>query len=84
MVHAATKCTYGEYDPFECVKTNVIGAECIDACIDKGVGKSCAINDKASSPAIYTARKLTSDPYYSANSYSGDRLTTFSVVRYKW
>ena len=75
-----------EYDPFECVKTNVIGAmNVIDACIDKGVKKIVALStDKASSPAnLYGATKLTSDRLFvSSNSYSGSHNTCFSVVRY--
>ena len=88
VVHAAaTKIVpTAEYDPFECVKTNVIGAmNLIDACIDKGVKKIVALStDKASSPAnLYGATKLTSDRLFvSGNSYSGSHYTKFSVVRY--
>jgi UDP-N-acetylglucosamine 4,6-dehydratase/5-epimerase len=88
VVHAAaTKIVpTAEYDPFECVKTNVFGAmNLIDACIDRGVKKIVALStDKASSPAnLYGATKLTSDRLFiSGNSYSGDHSTTFSVVRY--
>ncbi len=88
VVHAAaTKIVpTAEYDPFECVKTNVIGAmNLIDACIDRGVKRIVALStDKASSPAnLYGATKLTSDRLFiSGNSYSGDHSTTFSVVRY--
>ena len=88
VVHAAaTKIVpIAEYDPFECVKTNVLGAmNLIDACIDKGVRKVVALStDKASSPAnLYGATKLTSDRLFVAgNAYSGDRATIFSVVRY--
>ena len=88
VVHAAaTKIVpTAEYDPFECVKTNVIGAmNLIDACIDKGVKKIVALStDKASSPAnLYGATKLTSDRLFvSGNSYSGSHNTNFSVVRY--
>ena len=88
VVHAAaTKIVpTGEYDPFECVKTNVIGAmNLIDACIDKGVKRIVALStDKASSPAnLYGATKLTSDRLFiSGNSYSGSHDTSFSVVRY--
>jgi UDP-N-acetylglucosamine 4,6-dehydratase/5-epimerase len=87
-VHAAaTKIVpTAEYDPFECVKTNVFGAmNLIDACIDKGVKKIVALStDKASSPAnLYGATKLTSDRLFvSANSYTGSHDTSFSVVRY--
>ena len=87
VVHAAaTKIVpTAEYDPFECVKTNVVGAmNLIDACIDKGVKKVVALStDKASSPVnLYGATKLTSDRLFVAgNSYSVG-LTSFSVVRY--
>jgi len=88
VVHAAaTKIVpTAEYDPFECVKTNVIGAmNLIDACIDKGVKRIVALStDKASAPSnLYGATKLTSDRLFvSANSYSGNHATSFSVVRY--
>ena len=89
VVHAAaTKIVpTAEYDPFECVKTNVIGAmNLIDACIDKGVQRIVALStDKASSPAnLYGATKLTSDRLFVAgNAYSGsEHNTSFSVVRY--
>jgi len=88
VVHAAaTKIVpTAEYDPFECVKTNVFGAmNLIDACIDKGVKKIVALStDKASSPAnLYGATKLTSDKLFvSGNAYSGSHNTNFSVVRY--
>lgn len=88
VVHAAaTKIVpTAEYNPFECVKTNVIGAmNLIDACIDKGVSKVVALStDKASSPInLYGATKLTSDKLFVAgNAYSGEHGTSFSVVRY--
>lgn len=88
VVHAAaTKIVpTAEYDPFECVKTNVIGAmNLIDACIDKKVKRIVSLStDKASSPAnLYGATKLTSDRLFvSGNSYSGSHDTRFSVVRY--
>jgi len=88
VVHAAaTKIVpTAEYDPFECVKTNVMGAmNLIDACIDKGVKRIVALStDKASSPAnLYGATKLTSDRLFvSGNSYTGSHNTSFSVVRY--
>ncbi len=88
VVHAAaTKIVpTAELDPFECVKTNVVGAmNLIDACIDKGVKRIVALStDKASSPAnLYGATKLTSDKLFvSGNSYSGEHNTMFSVVRY--
>ncbi|MGP9664675.1 UDP-N-acetylglucosamine 4,6-dehydratase (inverting) [Halomonas sp. AOP22-C1-8] len=88
VVHAAaTKIVpTAEYNPFECVKTNVIGAmNLIDACIDKGVKKVVALStDKASSPInLYGATKLTSDKLFVAgNSYAGGHNTRFAVVRY--
>ena len=88
VVHAAaTKIVpTAEYDPFECVKTNVIGAmNLIDACIDKRVKRIVTLStDKASSPAnLYGATKLTSDRLFiSGNSYSGSHDTRFSVARY--
>lgn len=88
VVHAAaTKIVpTAEYNPFECVKTNVIGAmNLIDAAIDMGVKRVVALStDKASSPInLYGATKLTSDKLFIAgNSYSGQASTRFSVVRY--
>lgn len=88
VVHAAaTKIVpTAEYNPFECVKTNVFGAmNLVDACIDQGVKRVVALStDKASSPAnLYGATKLTSDKLFIAgNSYSGRANTSFSVVRY--
>jgi UDP-N-acetylglucosamine 4,6-dehydratase/5-epimerase len=88
VVHAAaTKIVpIAEYNPFECVKTNVIGAmNLIDACIDRGVKRVIALStDKASSPAnLYGATKLASDKLFIAgNSYSGNHETRFGVVRY--
>jgi len=88
VVHAAaTKIVpTAEYNPFECVKTNVVGAmNLIDACIDKKVKGVVALStDKASSPInLYGATKLTSDKLFVAgNAYSGEHGTKFSVVRY--
>lgn len=88
VVHAAaTKIVpTAEYNPFECVKTNVNGAmNLIDACIDKNVKGVVALStDKASSPInLYGATKLTSDKLFVAgNAYSGEHGTKFSVVRY--
>lgn len=88
VVHAAaTKIVpTAEYNPFECVKTNVNGAmNVIDACIDKGVKGVVALStDKASSPInLYGATKLTSDKLFIAgNAYAGEHGTRFSVVRY--
>lgn len=88
VVHAAaTKIVpTAEYNPFECVKTNVMGAmNLIDACIDKKVKRVVALStDKASSPVnLYGATKLTSDKLFIAgNSYAGGHNTRFAVVRY--
>ena len=88
VVHAAaTKIVpTAEYNPFECVKTNVIGAmNLIDACIDQNVKRVIALStDKASAPAnLYGATKLTSDKLFvAANAYSGIHETRFAVVRY--
>ena len=88
VVHAAaTKIVpTAEYNPFECVKTNINGAmNLIDACVDQGVRRVVALStDKASSPAnLYGATKLVSDRLFIAgNSYSGSKQTRFAVVRY--
>jgi UDP-N-acetylglucosamine 4,6-dehydratase (inverting) len=88
VVHAAaTKIVpTAEYNPFECVKTNINGAmNLIDACIDKKVKRIIALStDKASSPVnLYGATKLASDKLFVAgNSYTGSHDTKFSVVRY--
>jgi len=88
VVHAAaTKIVpIAEYNPFECVKTNILGAmNLIDACIDKGIKRVVALStDKASSPInLYGATKLASDKLFVAgNSYSGGHHTRFAVVRY--
>ncbi|GAB1261946.1 UDP-N-acetylglucosamine 4,6-dehydratase (inverting) [Aurantivibrio plasticivorans] len=88
VVHAAaTKIVpTAEYNPFECVKTNIDGAmNLIDACIDKNVKGVVALStDKASSPInLYGATKLASDKLFVAgNHYAGGKGTRFSVVRY--
>lgn len=88
VVHAAaTKIVpTAEYNPFECIKTNVNGAmNLIDASIDKKVKGIVALStDKASSPiSLYGATKLASDKLFvSANAYSGEHGSIFSVVRY--
>jgi len=88
VVHAAaTKIVpTAEYNPFECIKTNVDGAmNLIDGCIDQKVKGVVALStDKASSPAnLYGASKLASDKLFVAgNAYSGVHNTCFSVVRY--
>ena len=89
VVHAAaTKIVpTAEYNPFECIKTNVNGAmNLIEACLDQGVKKVVALStDKASSPInLYGASKLASDKLFIASnsSYAGGHKTIFSVVRY--
>ena len=88
VVHAAaTKIVpTAEYNPFECVKTNIIGAmNLIDACIDRGIKRIVALStDKASNPInLYGATKLASDKLFVAgNSYAGLHETRFAVVRY--
>jgi UDP-N-acetylglucosamine 4,6-dehydratase/5-epimerase len=88
VIHAAaTKIVpTAEYNPFECVKTNINGAmNLIDACIDKNIKGVVALStDKASSPVnLYGATKLASDKLFvAANSYAGSHDTKFSVVRY--
>ena len=76
-----------EYNPFDCIKTNVNGAmNLIDACIDQKVKKVVALStDKACSPInLYGATKLASDKLFVASnsSYGGGHDTLFSVVRY--
>ena len=75
-----------EYNPFECIATNVLGAEnVINAAISCGVDRVIALStDKASSPAnLYGASKLCSDKLFVAgNHYVGGSSTRFSVVRY--
>jgi len=89
VVHAAaTKIvTTAEYNPFECIKTNINGAmNIIEASIDQNVKRVVALStDKASSPInLYGATKLASDKLFVASnsSYAGDDQTRFSVVRY--
>jgi UDP-N-acetylglucosamine 4,6-dehydratase len=88
VVHAAaTKIVpTAEYNPFECVKTNIIGAmNLIDACIDRGIKRVVALStDKASNPInLYGATKLASDKLFVAgNPYAGAHNTRFAVVRY--
>jgi len=87
VVHAAaTKIVpTAERDPFECVKTNIIGAmNVVDAAIDNGVEKVVALStDKASSPVnLYGATKLASDKLFVASNGYASNGTGFSVVRY--
>ncbi len=88
VVHAAaTKIVpTAEYNPFECVKTNINGAmNLIDVCIDCNIKRVVALStDKASNPInLYGATKLASDKLFvAANAYAGTHKTRFSVVRY--
>ena len=88
VIHAAAQkiVPTAEYNPFECIKTNINGAmNVIDCCIDNKVKKVVALStDKASSPInLYGATKLASGKtFIAANSYSGIENTIFSVVRY--
>ena len=88
VIHAAaTKIVpTAEYNPFECIKTNISGAmNLIDTCINQGIKKVVALStDKASSPInLYGATKLASDKLFVAsNAYSPKDKTSFSVVRY--
>ncbi len=88
VIHAAAlkQVPAAEYNPFEAVKTNVLGAQnVINAAIDQGVKKTIALStDKAANPInLYGATKLCSDKLFIAgNSYVGADYTIFSVVRY--
>jgi UDP-N-acetylglucosamine 4,6-dehydratase/5-epimerase len=88
VIHAAaTKIVpTAEYNPFECIKTNINGAmNVIDACLKSNVKKVVALStDKACNPCnLYGATKLASDKLFIAsNSYSGENGSKFSVVRY--
>ncbi len=88
VIHAAAlkQVPACEYNPFEAIKTNVIGAQnIIDAAIDRGVRRVVALStDKACAPInLYGATKLCSDKLFIAgNSYCGSKDTRFSVVRY--
>jgi len=88
VVHAAAlkQVPAAEYNPMECIKTNVHGAEnVINAAIEAGVKKVIALStDKAANPInLYGATKLCSDKLFvAANNYTGDKDTIFSVVRY--
>jgi UDP-N-acetylglucosamine 4,6-dehydratase/5-epimerase len=88
VIHAAAlkQVPAAEYNPFEAVKTNIIGAQnVINVAIDQGVKKVIALStDKAANPInLYGATKLCSDKLFIAgNSYVGRDSTIFSVVRY--
>ena len=88
VIHAAAlkQVVAAEYNPFECIKTNVLGAQnLIEACLDSGVDKVVALStDKAAAPInLYGATKLCSDKLFvAANNIKGKRDIRFSVVRY--
>ncbi len=88
VIHAAAlkQVPACEYNPFEAIKTNVLGAQnVIDVALESNVEKVVALStDKASSPVnLYGATKLCSDKLFiAANGYRGDKRTKFSVVRY--
>jgi UDP-N-acetylglucosamine 4,6-dehydratase (inverting) len=88
VIHAAAmkQVPACEYNPFEAIKTNIHGAQnIIDAALDCNVKKVIALStDKAVNPInLYGGTKLVSDKLFiSANAYSGDKGTVFSVVRY--
>lgn len=88
VIHAAAlkHVPIAEYNPMECIKTNINGAQnVIDAALDNGVQKVIALStDKAASPInLYGATKLASDKLFvAANNIKGSQETQFSVVRY--
>lgn len=88
VIHAAAlkQVPAAEYNPMECIKTNIDGAaNVIRACIDNNVKKVIALStDKAANPAnLYGATKLASDKLFiAANNMVGKKETRFSVVRY--
>jgi UDP-N-acetylglucosamine 4,6-dehydratase len=88
VIHAAAikHVPAAEYNPFECIKTNVHGAEnIVNAAFSSGVERVLALStDKAVNPInLYGASKLAADKIFvAANNISGDRPTRFSVVRY--
>lgn len=88
VIHAAAmkQVPVCEYNPFEAIKTNINGAQnIIEAALDKNVKKVVALStDKAVNPInLYGGTKLVSDKLFiSANAYSGEKSTIFSIVRY--
>jgi UDP-N-acetylglucosamine 4,6-dehydratase/5-epimerase len=88
VIHAAAlkQVPAAEYNPMECIKTNIIGAQnVINACIENEVERVIALStDKAANPInLYGATKLASDKLFvSANNIVGGRSTRFAVVRY--
>lgn len=88
VIHAAAlkQVPAAEYNPFECIKTNILGAQnLIEACLDSSVRDVVALStDKAAAPInLYGATKLCSDKLFTAaNNIRGNRNLRFSVVRY--
>jgi len=88
VIHAAAlkQVPAAEYNPFECIRTNVLGAQnLIEACLDTGVKRVIALStDKAAAPInLYGATKLCSDKLFTAaNNIRGHRDIRFAVVRY--
>ena len=88
VIHAAAlkHVPIAEYNPMECIKTNIYGAQnVIDAALENGVSKIIALStDKAANPVnLYGATKLASDKLFvAANNLVGNQDTRFSVVRY--
>jgi UDP-N-acetylglucosamine 4,6-dehydratase len=88
VIHAAAlkQVPAAEYNPFECIKTNVLGAQyLIEACLSNGIKRVVALStDKAAAPVnLYGATKLCSDKLFiAANNIRGSRDIRFSVVRY--
>ncbi len=88
VVHAAAlkQVPAAEYNPFEFIKTNILGAQnLIEACLDTNVKRVVALStDKAAAPVnLYGATKLCSDKLFiAANNFRGSRDIKFSVVRY--
>lgn len=88
VIHAAAlkQVPAAEYNPFECIKTNILGAQnLIEACMDQNVERVVALStDKAAAPInLYGATKLCSDKLFiAANNIRGHRPTRYSVVRY--
>lgn len=88
VIHAAAlkHVPIAEYNPFECIQTNVIGAQnVVTAALKRGVKRVVALStDKAANPInLYGASKLASDKIFiAANNLSGENGATFSVVRY--
>jgi len=88
VVHAAAlkQVPAAEYNPFECIKTNVIGAQnLVEASLDTGVRRVIALStDKAAAPVnLYGATKLCSDKLFiAANNITGSRDLRYAVVRY--